>query len=157
MKIVHWLLMRVHCLNGPILSENAPVIITPHPGEFCKITGVEMNELQENRASLTKKWARELGVTIVLKGSETIIAFPDGDGRINVTGNSALAKGGSGDTLTGMILGMLCCHKNPKVAVLNAVHLHGACADEWIKKYSSHTLLAHELMDQLPHVWKTYE
>jgi ADP-dependent NAD(P)H-hydrate dehydratase len=102
-------------------------------------------------------WARKLGVTIILKGNETIIAFPDGDCRMNGTGNSSLAKGGSGDTLTGMILGMLCCHENPKIAVLNAVHLHGACADEWTKKRSAHTLLAHELSELLPAVWKDYE
>ncbi|MDI5789329.1 NAD(P)H-hydrate dehydratase [Bacillus licheniformis] len=56
-----------------------------------------------------------------------------------------------------MLLGMLCCHENSREAVLNAVHLHGACADAWTKTRSAHALLAHELSDLLPTVWKAYE
>lgn len=138
-------------------NAKAPVILTPHPGEFTRITGIPVAELQENRAFYAAEWARKLGVTIVLKGQGTIIAFPDGQVFKNSTGNAALAKGGTGDTLTGMILGMLCCHDNWQHAVLNAVHLHGACADEWVKTRSAHSLLAHELSDLLPVVMKSYE
>ncbi|MTD31908.1 NAD(P)H-hydrate dehydratase [Planomicrobium sp. YIM 101495] len=150
-------------LDAGALSERsyakakAPVILTPHPGEFTRITGIPVAELQENRAFYAAEWARKLGVTIVLKGQGTIIAFPDGQVFKNSTGNAALAKGGTGDTLTGMILGMLCCHDNWQHAVLNAVHLHGACADEWVKTRSAHSLLAHELSDLLPVVMKSYE
>lgn len=150
-------------LDAGALSERsyakaeAPVILTPHPGEFSRITGVPAAELQQNRASHAAEWARKLQVTIVLKGHETITAFPDGAVFKNPTGNAALAKGGTGDTLTGMLLGMLCCHDNWRHAVLNAVHLHGACADEWIKTRSAHTLLAHELTDLLPVVMKRME
>ena len=84
-------------------------------------------------------------------------AFPDGEIWINPTGNSSLAKGGTGDTLAGIMLGMLCCHNDWKHAVLNAVHMHGACADEWIKTRSPHTLLAHELAELLPEVWAAFE
>ncbi|MFN2744772.1 NAD(P)H-hydrate dehydratase [Bacillus sp. z60-18] len=138
-------------------SREAPTILTPHPGEFSRITGLSIQEVQAERVFLTKEWAAKLGVTIILKGNETVIAFPDGECWRNQTGNNALAKGGTGDTLTGMILGMLCCHENPKEAVLNAVHLHGACADAWTTSRSPHTLLAHELSQWLPEVWKKYE
>lgn len=141
----------------PYPERDAPVILTPHPAEFSRITGVDVRELQENRADYAALWAGKLGATIVLKGQNTITAFPDGDTWINPTGNSALAKGGTGDTLTGMMLGMLCCHKDWKHAVLNAVHLHGACADEWTRSRSPHTLLAHELTELLPEVWATFE
>lgn len=104
-------------------------------------------------AQTVKKW----DTGIVLKGRETLIAFPDGEIWANPTGNSALAKGGTGDTLTGMMLGMLCCHDNWRHAVLNAVYLHGACADEWTQTRSAHTLLAHELTDLLPAIWKQHE
>ncbi|MEC1259097.1 NAD(P)H-hydrate dehydratase [Bacillus swezeyi] len=137
--------------------RKAPTILTPHPGEFSRITGLSVQDVQKDRISLAKTYAAQLGVTIILKGNETITAFPDGECWKNQTGGSALAKGGTGDTLTGMILGMLCCHENPKEAVLNAVHLHGACADEWTKTRSAHTLLAHELSEWLPRVWKEYE
>ncbi|RLQ83878.1 NAD(P)H-hydrate dehydratase [Planomicrobium sp. Y74] len=150
-------------LDAGALSERTyaktggPVILTPHPGEFSRITGVSVEKLQQHRAYHTANWAAKLGVTIVLKGQKTVISFPDGETYLNATGNSALAKGGTGDTLTGMLLGMLCCHDDWRHAVLNAVHLHGACADEWTKARSSHTLLAHELMDLLPTVMKSYE
>ncbi len=138
-------------------KAEAPVILTPHPAEFARITGVSVEDLQQKRAYHAANWSARLGVTLVLKGQNTVIAFPDGDTYLNPTGNSSLAKGGTGDTLTGMLLGMLCCHDDWRHAVLNAVHLHGACADEWIKTRSPHTLLAHELTDLLPTVLKSYE
>ncbi|MBT2634102.1 NAD(P)H-hydrate dehydratase [Pseudomonas sp. ISL-88] len=138
-------------------ARKAPTILTPHPGEFSRMTGIPIKELQQHRAEYAAEWSKRLNVTIVLKGNETIIAFPDGECRRNTTGNGALAKGGTGDTLTGMILGMLCCHKEPKHAVLNAVRLHGACAELWTEGRSAHTLLAHELSELLPRVWKQYE
>jgi ADP-dependent NAD(P)H-hydrate dehydratase len=138
-------------------ERQEPVILTPHPGEFSKITGVDLKELQQNRSHHASIWSEKLGVTIVLKGNETIIAFPDGEAWTNPTGNSALAKGGTGDTLTGMMLGMLCCHKEWRHAVLNAVYLHGVCADKWSEQRSAHTMLAHELTELLPEVWKGFE
>nr|WEZ48028.1 NAD(P)H-hydrate dehydratase [Bacillus subtilis] len=138
-------------------KREAPVILTPHPGEFSRMTGVPVNELQKKRAEYAKEWAAQLQTVIVLKGNQTVIAFPDGDCWLNPTGNRALAKGGTGDTLTGMILGMLCCHEDPKHAILNAVYLHGACAGLWTDEHSAHTLLAHELSDILPRVWKRFE
>ncbi|KIL51865.1 NAD(P)H-hydrate dehydratase [Jeotgalibacillus soli] len=150
-------------LDAGALSERTypkrkqPIILTPHPGEFSRITGIPLEELQKNREELTKEWAQRLGVTIVLKGKETVVAFPDGDCRVNPTGNESLAKGGTGDTLTGMILGMICCHDYFKPAVLNAVYLHGACADKWTETNSPHTLLAHELTHLLPAIWKQLE
>lgn len=134
-----------------------PTILTPHPGEFARLADINAAELQENRPHYARMLATELKVTIVLKGQATLIAFPDGEMWLNPTGNSALAKGGTGDTLTGMLLGMLCCHENWKHAVLNAVFLHGACADEWVKQQSPHTMLAHEISDLLPKVWKQLE
>ncbi|TDL30763.1 NAD(P)H-hydrate dehydratase [Jeotgalibacillus sp. S-D1] len=150
-------------LDAGALSErtykrrNAPTILTPHPGEFSKITGVEVKDLQNNRAYYASLWAKKLGVTIVLKGNETITAFSDGEIFRNPTGDGALAKGGTGDTLTGMMLGMICCHDHWKHAVLNTVYLHGACAQKWSERNSAHTLLAHEVTDLLPEVWKSFE
>lgn len=138
-------------------TATAPVILTPHTAEFSRITGVAGEEIQKNRAASASRWAVKMGAAIVLKGNNTVIAFPDGQTFINPTGNSALAKGGTGDTLTGMILGMLCFHDNWQHAVLNAVHLHGACADEWVRSRSAHSLVAHELTDLLPVVMKSYE
>ncbi|MGI2326848.1 NAD(P)H-hydrate dehydratase [Planococcus sp. YIM B11945] len=138
-------------------GRKAPTILTPHLGEFSRMTDIAIHEIEQNRISLAKLWAHTWQTAIVLKGQDTVIAFPGGETWINPTGNSALAKGGTGDTLTGMLLGMLCIHDDWKHAVLNAVFLHGACADAWVETRSPHTLLAHELTDLLPHVWKRFE
>ncbi|MDG5473235.1 NAD(P)H-hydrate dehydratase [Jeotgalibacillus sp. ET6] len=160
------MLLKTSCpvvLDAGALSQrsyekrDAPTILTPHPGEFSRITGLEIKEIQDNRAKTASEWAAKWDVTIVLKGNETVIAFPDGETWINPTGDGALAKGGTGDTLTGIMLGMLCCHENWRHAVLNAVHLHGACAKKWTLTRSAHTLLAHEISGLLPEVWKSYE
>lgn len=152
------LIVDAGALSRRIYAERqAPVILTPHPAEFSRITGVAVDELQKHRADYAAEWAEKLGVAIVLKGQNTVTAFPDGAVWVNPSGNSSLAKGGTGDTLAGMMLGMLCCHTDWKHAVLNAVHLHGACADEWIKTRSPHTLLAHELSELLPKVWAAFE
>ena len=152
------LIVDAGALSRRIYPERqAPVILTPHPAEFSRITGVAVEELQQHRTDYAAEWAEKLGVAIVLKGQNTVTAFPDGEVWINPTGNSSLAKGGTGDTLAGMMLGMLCCHTDWRHAVLNAVHLHGACADEWTKTRSPHTLLAHELAELLPEVWATFE
>ncbi len=128
-------------------EREAPVIITPHPGEFSRLTGIPVAEIQKNRIELAKKYAEEHSVTVVLKGANTVIAFPDSTGYVNPTGNAALAKGGTGDTLTGMILGFVCSGKNVREAVANAVYLHGLAADEWVKTNDERTLLAGELTD----------
>ncbi|ADP34382.1 NAD(P)H-hydrate dehydratase [Bacillus atrophaeus] len=138
-------------------KRKAPIIVTPHPGEFSRMTGVSIEDLEKDRAGYAKEWAHQLQTTIVLKGRHTIVAFPDGECWYNAAGNAALAKGGTGDTLTGMMLGMLCCHQEAKHAVLNAVYLHGICAELWTEEHSPHTLLAHELSALLPRVWKRFE
>ncbi|MCU9613591.1 NAD(P)H-hydrate dehydratase [Caldibacillus lycopersici] len=130
-------------------KRNAPTIITPHPGEFSRITGLTTAEIQKNRLKLASDYAQEHQVIVVLKGANTVIAFPDGSGVINITGNPALAKGGSGDTLAGMILALLCMGENPKIAVANAVYLHGLCADELVKTRNENTIVASELSNIL--------
>ena len=117
-------------------EKESPLILTPHPGEFSKMIGMNVEELQRNRVDYAREWAVKKKAILVLKGFETVVAFPEGEVYINRTGNAALAKGGTGDALTGMMLGMICCHENIRHAVLNAVYLHGACADRWIERKS---------------------
>lgn len=136
-------------------KRTAPIILTPHPGEFSKMTGKSIQQIQENRLQLASEYAKEHHVIVVLKGVNTVIAFPDGSGFINRTGNSALAKGGTGDTLTGMILAMLCTHEHIEAAVANAVYLHGKCSDIWCGNFLEDSLLASDFDQLLPQVIKT--
>lgn len=134
-----------------------PIILTPHPGEFVRMTGIATKQLESKRIELASKYAVEHHVIVVLKGQYTVIAFPDGSGFINVTGNESLAKGGSGDTLTGMLLASLSIHQDVKAAVANAVYIHGLCADKWIEDNGSSTLVAHEYANLLPIVMHQIE
>lgn len=138
-------------------TRETPVILTPHPGEFSRLTNRSIKDIQANRIQLAQNFAIEHQVTVILKGQYTVIAYPDGHTLINPTGNNALAKGGSGDVLTGMITSMLTTHVYWKDAVANAVYIHGLCADEWIKRYSSRSMTASDFDQLLPIVFKDFE
>src|SRR5699024_10548119 len=98
-------------------SREASTVLTPHPGEFSVLTGESIAFIQQNRITLSSRFAKENDVILVLKGKYTVIAFPDGAIRINPTGNTGLAKGGSGDVLTGMLTSFLSYDTNAYAAV----------------------------------------
>jgi hydroxyethylthiazole kinase-like uncharacterized protein yjeF len=138
-------------------ERSEPVILTPHPGEFSRLIQKPSKEVQSNRLELASKFARDHQVHVVLKGEYTIIAFPDGSGYINKTGNASLAKGGTGDTLTGILLASLGNHKEVKTALANAVYIHGRCSDVWVEKNGAQTLAAHDFGMLLPEVCHNFE
>ncbi|OES45717.1 NAD(P)H-hydrate dehydratase [Domibacillus iocasae] len=121
-------------------GAGCPVILTPHPGEFARMTGKSIGHIQQNRLQEASTYAVEHQVTVVLKGEYTVIAFADGSGYINVTGNEGLSKGGSGDTLTGIILALIMHNSHLKTAVADAVYLHGKCADIWNQMYPAQAM-----------------
>ena len=119
------------------------VVITPHPGEMARLAGISTAEVQANRLEVARNFARQHGVTVVLKGARTLIAHGDGRVAVNTTGNPAMAKGGSGDVLTGFVAGLLAQFKDePEAAVEAAVFLHGLAADLAVRERDEHTLLA---------------
>jgi len=126
-------------------KRKAPTVITPHPGEMARLTGLMVEEIQRNRIKVASDFAVRNGMIVVLKGKDTVIALPDGTGFVNLTGNPGLAKGGSGDALTGMILGLVASEPDPVAAVANAVYLHGLCADELLKEESERAIMAGEI------------
>lgn len=138
-------------------KRKAPVIITPHPGEFARLTGRSTADIQADRIGLASRYAVENNVIVVLKGKYTVIAFPDGTGFVNATGNRALSKGGTGDTLTGMLLAAAGTRQKVEEAVANAVYIHGACADEWVGRFGEGTMAASDFARLLPAVCRRYE
>ena len=111
-------------------QESRFVVLTPHPGEMARLAGITVAEVQANRLETARDFAQRMGVTLVLKGARTLIAHPDGRVAINTSGNPAMAKGGSGDLLTGLIAGLLAQYPdNAAQAVEAAVYLHGLAAD----------------------------
>jgi NAD(P)H-hydrate epimerase len=125
------------------LAKGRTVVLTPHPGEMARLTGLTIAEVQADRLSVARGFAERFGVTLVLKGARTLIAHPDGRVAVNTTGNPGMAKGGSGDLLTGVVAGFLAQHpKDAAAAVEAAVCLHGRAADLAVRETDEHTLLA---------------
>jgi NAD(P)H-hydrate epimerase len=119
------------------------LVLTPHPGEMARLAGITVAEVQASRLDVARKFAQRMGVTLVLKGSRTLVAHPDGSVAVNTSGNPAMAKGGSGDMLTGLVAGLLAQYPaEPAQAVEAAVYLHGLAADLALREADQHTLLA---------------
>jgi NAD(P)H-hydrate epimerase len=127
------------------------VVLTPHPGEMARLAGIPVAEVQANRLEVARGFAQRTGMIMVLKGAHTLIAHPDGRVAINTTGNPGMAKGGSGDLLTGLIAGLVAQHPTASArAVAAAVYLHGLAADLAVRAADEHTLLATDSLSQLP-------
>jgi ADP-dependent NAD(P)H-hydrate dehydratase / NAD(P)H-hydrate epimerase len=125
------------------------VVLTPHPGEMGRLAQIDTRQVQADRLGVARAFAQKHGLTLVLKGARTLIAHPDGRVAVNTTGNPAMAKGGSGDLLTGIIAGLLAQYPDrPAHAIEAAVYLHGLAADMAVRHMDEHTLLA---TDTLPH------
>jgi len=140
------------------LAEGRTLAITPHPGEMSRLTGLSVREIQANRLEIARDFATKNQVTLVLKGWRTLIAHPDGKIAVNTTGNPGMAKGGSGDLLTGMVAALLAQFPDdPQRAVESAVYLHGLAADITVRSQGiggdQHTLLA---TDSLANLYRAF-
>jgi NAD(P)H-hydrate epimerase len=122
-------------------------VLTPHPGEFERLFGKTANHFERVRLALTK--AAELQCTIVLKTRFTLIASPDGNAYFNPTGNPGMAKGGSGDVLTGILTGLICRGYPPLEAAKLGVYLHGYAGDLAVADMGMESVLARDLISRL--------
>jgi NAD(P)H-hydrate epimerase len=141
------------------LAKGRTLVLTPHPGEMARLAGISVAEVQANRLEVARDFVKRTGVTLVLKGARTLIAHPDGRVAVNTTGNPGMAKGGSGDLLTGLVAGMLAQHpKDVAQAVEAAVYLHGLAADMAVScprgAQDEHTLLATDSLQQLSRAFR---
>ncbi|HIQ72950.1 MAG TPA: NAD(P)H-hydrate dehydratase [Candidatus Cottocaccamicrobium excrementipullorum] len=126
-------------------TEN--IIITPHLGEMSRLTGKTIPQLQEDVAGAARAYADEYGITCVLKDAATAAALRDGRTFINTSGNSAMAKAGSGDVLTGVIAAFLAQGMDEIEGTALGVYVHGLAGDLWRKENGAYGLLAGELAD----------
>ncbi len=142
----------INALQGGIniiRKINAPVILTPHPAEMARLCDTTTDQIEANRVKFSKKFAVENNCYLVLKGTNTIVATPNGRIFFNTTGNDGLATGGSGDVLSGMIVSRLAQGYDALTAVLNSVWLHGAVADELAKKMPTRAILPSDIIEGL--------
>jgi NAD(P)H-hydrate epimerase len=132
------------------LAKGRTMVLTPHPGEMSRLAGIDVATVQANRLETARNFAQRMDVTLVLKGARTLIAHPDGRASVNTSGNPGMAKGGSGDLLTGLIAGLLAQFpREPARAVEAAVYLHGLAADLAVRDADEHTLLPTDSLAQL--------
>ena len=110
-------------------AANAPVLLTPHPGEMSRLTGRSIAEINAERERITRAFAVQYGVYVLLKGANTVVADPQGNIYINGTGCSALARGGSGDVLAGIIGALLAQNMRPADALILAAYVHGRAGE----------------------------
>lgn len=140
-----------------VRARQYPTILTPHPGEFAQLVGVSIPEVLSHPFSLSQKFASENGVYLVLKGPATIITSPEGEQRVDLSGNAGLAKGGSGDVLSGVLLAMMMQSNSLMDALANGCFLHGSTAEHLTEGDHSMTdLLATDVIEGLPATFRTF-
>lgn len=126
-------------------------LLTPHAGEFKRLAGDDAD--LTDRIRTAQKYAARWRVVLLLKGQPSIIAHPSGEAFVCGTGNPALATAGTGDVLAGLCVGLLAQGLAPLAAAACAAHLGGAAADRYVEQHPPHTLVATDLLAQLPHAW----
>lgn len=145
--------LNIVAKNPPMLSSiKEGTILTPHPKEFDRLFGTHNTIEERIQAAITK--AKSLNLVIVLKGHQTLVTYK-GEVFINTTGNAGLAKGGSGDALTGIITALLAQGYEPFSAAKIAVYLHGLAADIALKNESMESLLITDVIACLSMAFKT--
>ncbi|MDO9615961.1 MAG: ADP/ATP-dependent (S)-NAD(P)H-hydrate dehydratase, partial [Bacteroidota bacterium] len=128
-----------------LIPENS--ILTPHPKEFERLAGISANSYA--RLQLQLQFSAKYRVIVVCKGAHSCITFPNGDVYFNSTGNPGMATGGSGDVLTGIILGLLAQSYSPEDAALIGVYLHGLAGDLAATQFSQHAMIAGDIIELL--------
>jgi NAD(P)H-hydrate epimerase len=129
-------------------------ILTPHPGELSRLSGLPVAEIQADRLGVARRYATEWGVTLVLKGANTIVAAADGRARISPFANPGLASGGTGDVLAGVITALVAQGLDPFNAASLGVYLHGLAAEHVRRDLGPAGMLAGDLLPALPRVMK---
>ena len=143
--------------NG-VLSEylDSRMIVTPHVGEMARLTGKTKEEIKESPIKTAGEFHDQYGAVCVLKDARTVVVSENGT-YLNVSGNSGMAVGGSGDVLSGVIGGLLAGGLKPSDAAELGVYLHGAAGDAAAERYGKHALLATDIAACLSDVQKKWE
>lgn len=125
-------------------------VLTPHPKEMSRLSGLSISDIQGNRSEVAKKFAKKHKVTLVLKGHQTVVSDYSGNLYINKTGNPGMATAGSGDVLTGMIAAFMGQGLGAFEAAKFAVYLHGLAGDMAAEEKTQISLIASDIIDKIP-------
>jgi NAD(P)H-hydrate epimerase len=138
--------------------KSTQLALTPHPGEMARLSGVSNDKVQADRLGIALKSAKAWNAHVILKGFHTILATPAGRAFVNTTGNPGMAKGGSGDVLTGILAGMAAQFGRDhwERALALGIHLHGLAGDDATIGRAEASLLAGEIVDHLPGTYRRF-
>ena len=131
-------------------ARKVPAVITPHIGEFARLTGLDKKTVAENAGEPALKFSKENNCVTVLKSAKTYIATPDGMLYVNDLANSGLAKGGSGDVLAGLTAGLLAQGMEPYKAACSAVYIHSKAGEAAANEVGTRSMLPSDLAVYLP-------
>jgi NAD(P)H-hydrate epimerase len=140
-------------------STTGTLVLTPHPGEMARLVGMTSAAVQADRIGIARRLSSERQAYVVLKGAATVIAAPDGRAFLNPTGTPAMATGGSGDILAGMIGGLLAQFPaaDPALVLCGAVYLHGLAAERAVAELGEQAMLATDILKFLPQAVRTVQ
>lgn len=147
----------LNCLSEElsILKQcKGEVVLTPHPGEMSRLTGLSISQIQENRLGISLEFAKENNVILVLKGARTVVASPGGLAYINPTGTPGMATGGSGDVLTGVLAGLVAQGIDPFMAAVTGVYICGRAGEVAVEEQGECGLVAGDIVRKIPLVVK---
>ena len=137
-------------------ERQCPCVITPHPGEFARLTGRSILDIEKHREEIAQEFAEAHSLVVALKGPGTIVT--DGDRLFrNTTGNSGMGTGGSGDVLTGVVVSLLGQQLPAFEATALAVHAHGLAGDVAAEQFTERGMIASDLLKCLPEAWRRLE
>ena len=138
-------------------SYKGTIVVTPHPGEMSSLTGFNIEKILASPIEISCQFAKEKGLIVVLKGATTIVANPEGDIYLNTSGNSGMGTAGSGDILTGLIAALVAGGYSPYDAGVYGVFIHGRAGDYAAKRWGMTGMVAGDLLNELPLVFKDLE
>jgi ADP-dependent NAD(P)H-hydrate dehydratase / NAD(P)H-hydrate epimerase len=135
-------------------KRSPAIVLTPHPGEMSRLSGLSISEIEDDRISAARSFAVRYGVFLVLKGAGTVIATPGGEIAVNGSGNPGMGSGGMGDVLTGILVSLLGQNYTPAEACRLGVFLHGFAADLVAQEKGEIGLSATDVQERLPLAYK---
>lgn len=133
-----------------LTKTSTPKILTPHPGEMARLTGIKKSTIEYDRKKISREFSKKHNCTLILKGYQTVVASPDGKTYINKTGNPGMATAGTGDVLTGIIAAFLAQGLGAFNAAKLAVYIHGKAADLAVKKQTRLSMIATDIIENIP-------
>ncbi len=134
-----------------------PTILTPHPGEMARLQNTTAAEVQGQRLHTARSFASQRNVHLILKGARSVIADPSGELYVNPTGNSGLAKGGSGDVLTGLLVGLLAQGVNPLESAICATYIHGFAGDLAARAIGERAMIPSDMISHIASAFRALQ